>query len=47
VDVQACGGDPVGECGGAGLQKTMNLEILEADLNNPKHAEAVRQLVDK
>ena len=25
----------------------MNLEVLEADLNNFKHAEAVRQLVDE
>ena len=25
----------------------MNLEILEADLNNSKHAEAVRQLLDE
>ena len=25
----------------------MNFEILEADLNNSKHAEAIRQLVDE
>ncbi len=30
---------------GKDFKKTMNLEVLEADLNNFKHAEAVRQLV--
>ena len=32
---------------GKDFKKTMNLEVLEADLNNFKHAEAVRQLVDE
>ena len=32
---------------GKDFKKTMNLEILEADLNNPRHAEAILQLVDE
>ncbi len=32
---------------GKDFEKTMNLEILEADLNNSRHTEAVRQLVDE
>ena len=32
---------------GKDFKKPMNLEILEADLNNPRHAEAILQLVDE